>query len=347
MIGVSIVGGTGYGAGELLRLLHVHPEVEVVEVVSKSSAGDDFSSSHPHLAEVYCDKFVDHLDLEKLSSFDKQFVFAALPHGASAEFVLKMANFLENGGVVIDLSGDFRLKDEAQHCANYGDSPFLPEVRDQSVYGLPEFFRKEIKSAKLIANPGCYATCCALAAGPISKANVGIEHIVFDAKSGSSGGGRGLKDLFHHPRRNGSMTTYSVLSHRHEPEIAQTLSASGGQQTSISFVPHLLPISRGIFVTAHIILEKEATYDELCSLYEKAYASEPFVRLRKSSPEIADVVGSNYCDIALHVRGNVVVVTAVLDNLVKGMAGQAIQNLNIISGLDEKAGLGSLGLGIV
>jgi N-acetyl-gamma-glutamyl-phosphate reductase len=174
-----------------------------------------------------------------------------------------------------------------------------------------------------------------------------IEHIAFDAKSGTSGAGRGIKEMFHHPRRNSSMTAYSVLTHRHEPEILQTLEAVSTVAPSISFVPHLLPISRGIFVTAHVVLNQEVTSDAVDELYRAAYASEAFVRLRSGMPEIADVVGSNFCDIGVSARGRVVVVAAVLDNLVKGMAGQAIQNVNIISGLEETTGLLNAGLGLV
>lgn len=347
MIGVCIVGGTGYGAGELLRLLAIHPEATVCQVVSQSQAGKALSNAHPQLDGLFQLTFADRLDVALLQNFNHRVVFAALPHGASGELISQLSDFIESGGIVIDLSGDFRLQDQSAHQKHYAESAFLPEVRNRAVYGLPEFFREQIRNATVIANPGCYATTAALAAAPLLRAGLEVEHIAFDAKSGTSGAGRGIKDIFHHPRRSASMTAYSVLTHRHEPEILQTLEKVSSATPSISFVPHLLPISRGIFVTAHVILKQEIAADEVENLFQAAYANETFIRLRKGMPEIADVVGSNFCDIGVSTRGRVVVVAAVLDNLVKGMAGQAIQNLNIISGLEETTGLLNAGLGLV
>lgn len=347
MIGVCIVGGTGYGAGELLRLLVAHPHTRVCQVVSQSQAGQAVSSAHPQLTGVVELHFAAKLDIAILDGFAHRVVFAALPHGASGELISQLSSFVESGGVVIDLSGDFRLRDEQTHQKHYAESAFLPELRNRAVYGLPEFFRQQICNATFVANPGCYATTCALAVAPLLQAGLVVEHIAFDAKSGTSGAGRGIKELFHHPRRNASMTAYSVLNHRHEPEILQTLEVVSGVAPSISFVPHLLPISRGIFVTAHVILKQEVAAQEIHQLYQAAYEREAFVRLRTAMPEIADVVGSNFCDLGVSVRGRIVVVGAVLDNLVKGMAGQAIQNVNIISGLEETTGLLNPGLGLV
>ena len=341
-IGVGIIGGSGYGAGELLRLLTGHPDCGVVSVVSHSHAGKPIGSMHPHLRGFYPLTFDADLNLPALQNFEHKVVFSALPHGASARTIEGLCREPHAAGLrIIDLSGDFRLADGGAHARHYPESPELPELRRTFCYGLPELHADAIKASTHIANPGCYATACILSVAPLiggTKAEV-----FFDAKSGSSGAGRGLSEETHHPSLHANVAAYKVLAHRHEPEIQQQIGAA----LPCSFVPQLIPVSRGIYVTAHLLLQEELPFDELHSRYERFYQHAPFVRLCPHSPQLGAVVGSNFCDIGLAVRGRRVVVMAVLDNLIKGMAGQAIQNLNLLCGLPQDRGLRVPAIGLV
>jgi len=338
-IGTIILGGTGYGAGELLRLFLAHNEIEPVAIVSSSAAGETIDTAHPHLRNLYQNKFVAQAPFEKLLEYQHAVVFAALPHGASGEAVAKLpASQSAEKIKFIDLSGDFRLQDAALHQKFYADSPLRDEIRNQFVYGLTELNRDKIRNARFIANPGCFATCCALAVAPLLQKNW-TNNVIFDAKSGSSGAGRSLNATFHHPKRHASFAAYKVLSHRHEPEIQQTLSALSNAEVETAFVPHLIPNSRGIYVTAYATLNKSVSTEELKAYFAEFYRDCQFVRICNEPPELDNVVGSNFCDISITVRGKQVVCNSTLDNLVKGMAGQAIQNLNVMCGLNETTGL--------
>lgn len=333
-IGVGIIGGSGYGAGELLRLLARHPAARVVSVVSQSRAGQALAALHPQLAGFYALTVADRLDLQALSAFPRAVVFSALPHGASAKTIASLiASELPANACLIDLSGDHRLSDPAVHAECYPESPVSPGVRAQFRYGLPELGSTAIARARFIANPGCYATACILAVAPL----IGFcrAAVFFDAKSGSSGAGRALSADTHHPALHASMQAYKVFKHRHEPEIQQEL----GADLPCSFVPQLIPVSRGIYVTAHLELQKEIELDALRARYFQYYRAARFIRLREEPPSLQAVVGSNFCDLSIASRGRRVAVMAAIDNLVKGMAGQAIQNMNLMCGLPEETGL--------
>ena len=346
-IGVVIVGGTGYGAGELLRLLSQHPNVELCSVVSSSQAGSLVSDTHSHLNGICDFTFDSELNPKMFEAYERSVVFSALPHGVSAEKIPHIASETSSFGTkLIDLSGDFRLKDTTIHSAHYKNSSAAEALRAEFVYGLPELYKEQISEASYIANPGCYATTASLALAPLASA--GYSGPVFiDGKSGTSGGGKGLAENFHHPKRHSSVLAYKVLEHRHEPEIQQALGDPSGERLQTAFVPHVLPYSRGIYVTAYLQFEREYQSEELIKQYQSFYKEAPFVRVRKAPPEIDNVTGSNYCDVSVSARGRQVVCTAVLDNLVKGMAGQAIQNMNIAFGLPEETGISQAPLGLV
>ena len=342
---VAILGGTGYGAGELLRLFAMHPEVEVVSVVSSSQGGVPIADAHPHLRSIYRQTFDAQLNLEALSQRQRAVVFAALPHGVTTETVLSLLPELEKRGILlIDLSGDFRLKDRTVREKFYPETSRAPELPDRFVYGLSELNREAIRSARLVSNPGCLATACILAASPFVDAGFSGS-IVFDAKTGSSGAGRSLQENFHHPKRNANFSAYKMLSHRHEPEILQGLGDVHGKRIESAFVPHLIPSARGIFVTAYFTLQEEVRTKDLLQHASQYYQGSPFVRIVSDSPELQAVIGSNFCDISVQRRGDQVVVMAALDNLGKGMAGQAIQNMNLMLGLPEETGVWVPGMG--
>ena len=348
-VSIGILGGTGYGAGELLRLLAQHPAAQVVSVVSTSSAGGSIVDAHPHLAGVYDGVFDAELSLEVMKRFPYRVVFSALPHGTTAETVQRLLPAFERDKIrVIDLSADFRLEDPAQHKRFYPESESPAVLRKRFVYGMPELKREQIATSTYVANPGCLATASILALLPLTKLDGGITgNVVFDAKTGTSGAGRGLQQNLHHPMRHASVAAYKMLEHRHEPEIRQGLGDAGGERFSTLFVPHLLPVSRGIFVTAYLTLPQAITTADLIEQYRSFYAPHPFVRVRTGSPELHAVVGSNFCDVSVVSRGSQVVAMAALDNLIKGMAGQAIQNMNLQLGFLETAGLQAAALGLL
>ena len=339
-IGVSIVGGTGYGAGELLRLFVGHPSVEVVSVVSSSHAGKRISENHPHLRGFYGQCFDDSLELKKLEEFPKKVIFFALPHGTSVAAIASVAEECSQKNIsIIDLSGDFRLKDEKLHSEYYHASPFEGVLREKFVYGAPEIKKEALQRASFVSNPGCLATASILSLAPIAG-HASFVPFVITAATGSSGSGKEPKATTHHPIRHANLVAYKPLSHQHEPEIVQTLSELAGKEINISFTPQSLPVSRGIFVSANAVLKEKIDRNELLETYRRFYRGAPFIRvLDETSPELQNVIGSNFCDLCIHARGTNVVVLAALDNLVKGMAGQAIQNMNIICGLSETSGL--------
>lgn len=342
-IDVSILGGTGYGAGELLRLLVAHPAARVSAVVSSSAAGEPVCSAHSHLRGFYELRFSESLDLDRVCGANGAVVFSALPHGASGRAADEILRHAEKQGTgehlrVIDLSGDLRLSDAATHAEHYSESAVLESRRSEAVYGLPELDRSAIPGARLVANPGCLATASILAAAPLVRAGLSGA-LVIDAKTGSSGSGRQLKDTTHHPTRHADYRAYKPLGHQHEPEILQALGDPRGKRLRLSFLPQSLPVSRGIFATLHAELPEATTTAALREMYENFYAGCPFVRVVDGSPSLQDVVGSNFCDIAVAARGRQVVAMTAIDNLVKGMAGTAIQNMNLMFGLPETTGL--------
>ncbi len=341
MIKIGIVGGTGYTGVELLRLLAVHPRAELRVITSRGEAGKKvaelFTSLRGHVDLVFTEP-----DPKALTGCDV--VFSATPNGVA----MTHARALAKAGVkLIDLASDFRLKDPAVWEKWYGMPHACPELLAEAVYGLPELNRTLIKNAWLIANPGCYPTAVQLGFLPLLENKlVDPARLVADAKSGVSGAGRKaeLHALF--AEAADSMKAYGVAGHRHWPEIRQGLDAAAGRATGLTFVPHLTPMIRGIHATLYATLVK--TDVDLQALYEVRYADEPFVDVLPagSHPETRSVRGSNVCRIAVHrppnnttADGDTVVVLAVIDNLVKGAAGQAVQNMNILFGLDETTGL--------
>jgi len=338
----AIIGGTGYGAIELIRLINKHPYLEVGSVVSNSQAGSNFSESYPHLTEIINQPLVS-FDVERLVK-ENDIVFLATPSGVSS----KMAPELVDKGIkVIDLSGDFRLRSQNEYETWYKHSAPEEEYLSKAVYGLSEIYEKEIKSAAFIANPGCYPTAASLGLLPIIKANLAdSKTIIIDAKSGVSGAGRGLSLTSHYAEINENLKAYKLGAHQHIPEIEQVLSDESGNSVTITFTTHLVPMTRGIMITAYVNLTEKLSTNTVHELYNKFYENHPFVRVRPAGayPSTKEVSGSNYCDIGLHVdpRTNRLTIISVIDNLVKGAAGQAIQNANIMNDWDVKTGLESI-----
>jgi len=335
MIKVGIVGGTGYTGVELLRLLVTHPEVELAVITSRKEAGTLVADMFPSLRKRVALSFSDPAtaQLEKC-----EVVFFATPNGVAME---QTPALLEAGARVIDIAADFRIKDIAEWQKWYGMTHACPEIVAEAVYGLPEVNRDLIKKARLVANPGCYPTAVQLGFLPLVEAGVvDIEHLIADAKSGVSGAGRKAEVHILFSEASDNFKAYGVPGHRHLPEIAQGLSQAAGKKVGLTFVPHLTPAIRGIHATLYARLTKET---DVQALYEKRYAAEPFIDVLPagSHPETRSVRGANVCRIAVHRPGggDTVVVLSVIDNLVKGAAGQAVQNMNLMFGLPESTGI--------
>lgn len=343
MIKVGIVGGTGYTGVELLRLLAAHPEVEIQAITSRSEKGVAVADMYPNL-RGHLDLAFSEPDMSVLKACDV--VFFATPNGIA----MTMARELVDAGVkVIDLAADFRIKDIAEWSKWYGMEHACPELVAQAVYGLPEVNRAEIKQAQLIANPGCYPTAVQLGMLPlISNGLVDTDNLIADAKSGVSGAGRTAAVATLQAESSENFKAYGVTGHRHLPEIKQGLALANKAEVGLTFVPHLVPMIRGIEATCYATLKDRNSAEKLQSLYQTHYANEPFVDVMPagSLPETRSVKGANHCRIAVHVpqQGKTVVILSVIDNLVKGAAGQAVQNMNIMCGIDEAAGLSGIAL---
>ena len=337
MIKAGIIGATGYAGVELVRLLLSHPQVELAAVSSVSFEGQSLAAVYPNLNEITA--LVCQSADEVIAQSDV--VFAALPHGLSQDTAAACA---EQNKKFIDLGADFRLDDPADYTKWYNCEAKYPELHAQAVYGLCEWFREDIKQTSIIGNPGCYPTSVALGLAPaLRQGLVSPTSIVVDSKSGTTGAGRKPTQTTHFPDCNESFSAYKVASHRHTPEIEQTLSKLAGQTATITFVPHLLPVNRGILSTIYAHLNEGVTAEQVRTTYEQAYEHEHFVRVLApgQAVNISHVRCSNYCDIQLYVdeHTGLLIVTSVIDNMVKGAAGQAIQNMNLICGMDETTGL--------
>ena len=335
MIRIGVVGGTGYTGVELLRLLAQHPEVELRAITSRGEAGtkvaDMFPSLRGHVLLAFSDPATAALDKCDL-------VFFATPNGIAMQ---QAPALLEAGVKVIDLAADFRLKDALVWEKWYGMPHANPQWLDKAVYGLPEVNREALRNAKLVANPGCYPTATQLGFLPLMKSGcVDLTSLIADAKSGVSGAGRKAETHLLFAEAADNFKAYGVPGHRHLPEISQCLSIAAGSNVDLTFVPHLTPMIRGIHATLYARITKEADFQ---SLFEQRYAGEPFIDVLppKSHPETRSVRASNLCRIAVHrpQNGNILVVLSVIDNLVKGAAGQAVQNMNLMFGFDECTGL--------
>ncbi len=340
MIKIGVVGGTGYTGVELLRLLAMHPHAEIALITSRAEAGTRVSSMFPSLRG--------HVDLEFSAPSDaalKQcdLVFFATPNGVA----MQQARALHDGGVrMIDIAADFRIKDIPTWEKWYATKHACPELVAEAVYGLPEVNREKIKSARIVANPGCYPTAVQLGFLPLVRNKlVDLGHLIADAKSGVSGAGRKAEVHSLFAEASDNFKAYGVSGHRHLPEISQGLQAMAGADVRLIFTPHLTPMIRGIHATLYATLRGEA---DLQALFEKTYADEPFVDVLPagSHPETRSVRGSNLCRIAVHrpQGGDTAVVLSVIDNLTKGAAGQAVQNMNLMFGFDETAGLEQIAL---
>lgn len=332
---IGIIGGSGYTGGELLRLLVQHPEAEIRAVTSRSRSGQKVSDTHAHLRKIFDMEFED-LSAEEVAS-RSDVVFTAVPHGTAMQSVPEL---LDSGVKVIDLSADYRL--DSRVFENIYKITHT-DPRD-AVYGIPEI-HPEAAGQALVANPGCYPTGAILAAAPLADAGV-IERVVFDSKSGISGAGAEPSQASHYPNMAENIQAYKLTSHRHTAEIVQELSKLDNALKSISFTPHIIPSVRGILTTAHVFLKKDLNGEEVNSIYNEFYRGKPFIRLIKGIPMLSSVRGSNFCDIGFEIEkgSSRIVVISAIDNLVKGASGQAIQNMNLMFGLDETAGLWAPGV---
>lgn len=341
MIKAGIVGGTGYTGVELLRLLVAHKDVELSVITSRSEAGQAVSSLYPNL-RGHVDIDFSEPQLDSLSKCD--IVFFATPNGTA----MKMApQLLEAGVKVIDLAADFRLKDTAVWKQWYGMDHACPDILEEAVYGMPELNREAIKKARIVANPGCYPTAVSLGYIPlIEKQLIDDTHLIADAKSGVSGAGRGASVATLLCEATESVKPYGVDGHRHLPEIRQVLGGVAGHEVGLTFVPHLMPMIRGIEASLYGVLKTDV--DDLHQIYTQRYKNEPFVDVMPlgSMPETRSVKGSNMCRISVFrpQGGDTVVVSSVIDNLVKGAAGQAVHNMNLMFGLDEISGISQVAL---
>lgn len=337
MIRAGVVGATGYAGAELVRLLSGHPGAELTAISSVSFEGKPLSEVYPayyHLCDMVCGTQSEVVEKSDV-------VFAALPHGLSQELA---AECYGKGKVFIDLGADFRLENEEEYQEWYGGSYIHPDLHALAVYGLPELFRENIRGKKIIANPGCYTTAVPLALAPaLRNGLIQKDGIIADCKSGVTGAGRSPSQNTHYPELNEGMSAYKVACHRHTPEIEQSLSHVTGAGVKVTFVPHLLPVNRGILATCYAKLADGTAMEQIRKAYHDAYDSEYFIRLLPQGREadIKNVRCSNFCDISLHIdsRTNTFIAISAIDNMVKGAAGQAVQNMNLAFGIEETAGL--------
>ena len=339
MIRVGIIGATGYAGGELVRLLMNHKEAEIKWFGSRSYVDKKYADVYQNFFQIVDDKCMDD-NMEVLAN-EVDVIFTATPQGLCASLVNED---ILNKVKIVDLSADFRIKDVSTYEKWYGIEHKSPQFIEEAVYGLCEINREDIKSARLIANPGCYPTCSTLSIYPLAKEGlIDMSTVIIDAKSGTSGAGRGAKmdNLFCEVNEN--IKAYGVANHRHTPEIEEQLSYASGEEVLLNFTPHLVPMNRGILITAYASLKKDVTYEEVKAVYDKYYAKEKFVRVLEKDvcPQTKWVEGSNYVDVNFKIdpRTKRIVMMGAMDNLVKGAAGQAVQNMNLMFGLKESEGL--------
>lgn len=338
MLKVSVIGATGYAGAELLSILYRHPQVEIIHITSESHTGKKLSELYPHLNGI-CNLTLESMkDIQKIG-MDSDFIFIALPHGHAMD----VGKMLEVFPVrIIDLGADYRFDDTEIYEQWYGVKHTHKDA--PRVYGLAEIYREDIRTAKIIGNAGCFTTASILALAPLVRHRlIDADSIIIDAASGVSGAGRSPKLGNHYPELYDNFKAYNVAHHRHTPEIEQVLENLGGEKIILNFTPHLVPMSRGILATCYAKIKENCTPATIDAAFAKMYGNEKFIRLlgRGAYPETKFVRGSNYCDIAWHIdeRTNRVIVLSAIDNLVKGAAGQAVQNLNIAAGLDESTAL--------
>jgi len=337
ILNIAIIGASGYTGAELIRLLLPHPHVAIKALTGDSSAGKDIASVYPHLRGQGLPRLVaiDAVDFSKID-----LAFCCLPHATTQAVVAKLPEHIK----IIDLSADFRLSDPEAYAKWYGHAHQALSLQKEAIYGLTEIARDAIKTARLVANPGCYPTSAALPLIPLLKACAILpEGIIIDAKSGVTGAGRSAKQANLFTEINDGISAYGIAQHRHTPEIEQSLSRAAGNTITVTFTPHLVPMNRGILSTIYVKLAGKNTADNLRSILEKAYETEPFVSLlsKGEMPSTHQVRGTNQCLIAVfddRISGQAIIVS-VIDNLVKGASGQAVQNMNVMFGFPEDTGL--------
>jgi len=333
-IKIAIFGGSGYGGSELLSILLLHPNAEIRFVTANEHAGKAVDEVHRNLLGVTDLRFVEAPE-DLASLVDLDCVFFALPHGQAMEIAPKVPASVK----VIDLSGDFRLHDAAVFAQHYGREQTAMDAQAEFVYGLTETNRDVIKTARRVANPGCFATATLLGLAPLVANNLLSCRVIVDAKTGSSGSGAKPAANTHHPQRSNSFYAYKPFTHQHAPEIEQELKSIGDWTNELVFMTHSLPVSRGIFASIYTEIKQEIRAADARAMFADFYCDSFFVRLVDGSPDINWVKTTNFCDIGFAARGRQLVVFTALDNLVKGAAGQAVQNMNLMFGLDEKTGL--------
>lgn len=338
MIKAGIIGATGYAGSELVRLLTSHPQAEVKVITSQSYTGKKYNEvyeSYRHNEELVCAEE----NIEKMAEIC-DVIFLALPHGVASK---KVTEAVLSKAKVIDLGADYRLQNVEVYEKWYTEH-YSKDILKEAVYGLCEINRDKIKGKRIVGNPGCYTTCSILSLYPLVKEKlIELDSVIIDAKSGATGAGRGLTLSNHYCELNESFKAYKIANHRHTPEIEEQLSYAAGEEIVLNFTPHLVPMDRGILATSYAKLNGKYTYNDIKAAYEKYYKDEYFIRLTREGvfPETKWVKGSNFCDIGFTIdeRTNRVIVIGAIDNLFKGAAGQAVQNMNILFGLDEKTGL--------
>ena len=339
MIKVGIIGATGYAGGELVRILMGHKDAEIVWYGSRSYVDQKYADVYRNMFQIVDAKCMDD-NMDELAG-QVDVIFTATPQGLCASLINEE---ILSKTKIIDLSADFRLKDVKVYEEWYKIEHKAPQYIDEAVYGLCEINRDKVKDARIVANPGCYTTCSILTAYPLAKEGlIDMSTLIIDAKSGTSGAGRGAKLPNLYCEVNENIKAYGVATHRHTPEIEEQLGYAAGEKVVLNFIPHLVPMNRGILATEYAKLTKEVTYEEVKAIYDKYYAAEKFVRVldKDQCPETKWVEGSNYVDIGFKIdeRTGRIIMMGAIDNLVKGAAGQAVQNMNLLFGLPESEGL--------
>ena len=340
----AVIGGSGYGAAEMIRRLLIHPDVELARVASIDHVGKPLGAAHPPLEGLSDLVFEDIPPREAAAGCDVALL--ALPHKVTAE---KVPELVDLGVKIVDMSGDFRLRDRAAYERYYGVTHPVPDLLGQFVYGLPELCRDDIRAARYVASPGCFATTIELALIPLARAGLLAGPVHVTAMTGSSGSGALPSAGTHHPARAGNLKSYKPLAHQHTPEIQQAIGDAGAPDLELRFVPVSAPLVRGILATTFVEIPADVTEDRIAALYDEAYAGEPFVRRpRGRLPEAVAVAGSNFAEVGFHLgeaggQTRTLTVFSALDNLIKGGAGQSIQCMNLVLGVDEKASLADPG----
>jgi len=332
---IGIIGATGYTGSELVRILHHHPEVEITAITSESRKGEKFSDVHGFFRNIVD---LELSSIKDIGQFDLDLVFLALPHGVSMDFVKDHA---DASYPIVDLSGDFRLDSPDIYEKWYKKDHVFKDGFEMAGYGIPELFRDEIKDKKIIANPGCFPTGAILGLAPLRAKGLIEKDIIVDSKTGVTGAGVKAKEVTHFPNANDNFKAYGVKTHRHTIEIEGVMDKLENDKTTVQFTPHLLPVDRGIVSTIYTKPKQGADVSDVMKYYKEFYKDEPFVRLTDAPPALKDIRGTNYCDIyaTYDERTNNFITISAIDNLVKGAAGQAVQNMNLIFGWPEITGL--------